>query len=226
MIATVEQLAFLQEVIHLIATLSLTGSRAPEDMPRPNLVGMIQADGRHYLCNGFHRVLVVARYTLRLVADVQCSLSDRILCGHADGAFVCMARLRLDAADRHHHAAGAVAPIRADRQVAQDVGCGCHLAGTGNLDLGSESAADETVVNKDQTIDQRSAYGIRKLKRSRTGSALGAIHGNEIRQDSRFEHRLAHAQEFASLADANLETRRFAATKPAEFSDEIAQPPG
>ena len=130
---------------------------------------------------------------------------------YAGRAVVGVAALRLDAADGEHKAARRVHPIGAEHQHAGDVERADDLAAGAYLDLVAQAAAYQRVMHEQQPFAQRHAHIVGKLKRRGAGAAFLAVHHDEIRQDAGVQHRLDDGDELPRVADAQLETDRFAA---------------
>jgi diguanylate cyclase (GGDEF)-like protein len=105
------------------------------DVVRRDVAGVCQARGLHQLLAAHAAsVLVKAVHPLGLVRHHQRLLAQRVLRGHAGGAFAGVAVLGLHAAQREHEAARAVAPVGAQRHHAGDVEGADDLAGAADAD--------------------------------------------------------------------------------------------
>ncbi len=122
-----------------------------------------------------------------------------------------MACLGLEAPQRKHEAARRVAPVRAERHRPGDIKGTDDLAARANLHLLPQVDADERVVDQLQSLLQRRAHMIREFKRSCASTAFLAVDDNEVRSQSRLQHRFADRKPFPRMTDAELETRRLSA---------------
>ena len=69
----------------------------------------------------FERVIMEAPNTFRFVGDGNGSLATCVLCRNTRRATICVARLRLDAAEGKHEATTGVAPVRTQREGSRNV---------------------------------------------------------------------------------------------------------
>ena len=90
-----------------------------------------------------------------LVGHHQRLLPQRVLGGDAGGALAGVAVLGLDAAQREHEAARAVAPVSAQCHQAGDVKGAHHLARRADADALAQAHAAQRVVHQQQAFLQR-----------------------------------------------------------------------
>ena len=79
-------------------------------------------------------------------------------------------------------------------------------------------------MDEGESLVERRPDRIGKLHRRGTGSALRAVHRDEVRRDPRRQHGLHDAQKLMALADAQLESDRLPAGCVAELFHEVEQP--
>ena len=116
-------------------------TRAAYDVVGRDLVGVQHASSLHQLLQCVQGLLVEVVDALGLVWHDQGLLAHGVLRGHAGGAVAGVARLGLQAAQRKHETARAVAPVGSQRQHACYVKCGDYLTGAANFDLVAQAHA-------------------------------------------------------------------------------------
>ena len=121
-------------------------------------------------------------------------LAHRVLRGDAGRAVTSVTGLRLDAAEREHEAARAIAPVGTERHHARHVEGADHLAGATELDPMPQVRAQQRVVHQQQRLLQRHADMVDELHRRRAGAALRAIDDDEVGRDAGLHHRLDDAE--------------------------------
>ena len=180
-------------------------------MVRAQLLRVRQAGGGDQFGQRLHGVLVEVRHARNLVVDHQRALALRVLRGHARGAAVRVAALRLDAAQREHEAARRIAPVGAQRQQAGDVEGRDDLARAADLDLVAQVGAHQGVMHQHQRFLQRRAHVVREFHGRGARAPFAAVDDDEVGRDAGFQHGLDDAEEFPRVADGQLEAGRLAA---------------
>lgn len=180
-------------------------------MVRGQLLRAADAGRRQHVRQRFHRILMEVIDALRLVRHHQRLLTQRILRRDAGRAVVGVAALRLDAADGEHKAARRIHPVGAEHQHAGDVKGADDLAAGANLDLVAQAAAHQRVMHEQQPFAQRHTHIVGEFERRGAGAAFLAVHHDKVRQNAGVQHRLDDGDELPRVADAQLETDRFAA---------------
>ena len=192
-------------------------------MPRTQVFCVCKPHRSHHLADTALGVAVEIVHPLRLVSRYKSFHEHGIGRRHTYGAFVGVALLRLNAANRHHHAASGVAEIGSQCEAFDDVESRGDFSTANDADAVPKIAAHQRVVDENQGFDQRGANRVGELQWCCTGSPLTPIHSDEIRSHDRFEHRFADRQKFAALAYAELEADRFAVGQLPELSDKLNQ---
>ena len=105
---------------------------------------------------------------------------------------------------------------------ARDVEGADDLAGGSRAGCASRRSAPTSVLcTSSRPSLQRRADVVGELQRRRAGAALGAVDDDEVGRDAGLEHRLADAEPFPRMADAQLEADRLAARQLAQPLDEL-----
>ena len=74
-----------------------------------------------------------------------------------------------------------------------------------------------------QELQKPEADRLRELRRRRAGAAFAAVHGDEIRVDAAFQHRLADREKLVAAPDAQFEADGFSAGQFAQPGEELEQ---
>ena len=207
--------------MHLREQFDLGGRDAPYQVLGFQLRRVLQARCRKHFGQGTQGIVVEVQHPLGFVRHHQRTLAQRVLRGHTGRALVGVAALRLNAADGEHEAARRVGPISANGQHAGNVERADDLAAGAQLDLVAQVQANQGVVHEQQPFAQRYANVVGELHRRRAGAAFLAVDDDEVGQDAGFQHGLGYAHELPRVAQAELETYRFAARQLTQLGNEL-----
>ena len=185
------------------------------------LCGVLKARRRKHFGQRFEGVGVELEHPLSFVGHHQGALAKRVLGGNTGWAFVGVAALRLNAANREHKAACRVGPVGTNGQHAGNIVGADDFAAGPELDLVAQVEADQGVVHKQQAFAHRCADVVGELYGGGAGTAFFAVNHDEVRQDAGFEHGLADPHELPRVAQAELEAHRFAARQLTQLRDEV-----
>ena len=128
---------------------------AAHDVVCRDVARVAQASGLHQLLQGMQRLLVKVVHPVGFVRHHQRLLTQRVLRGYACGAGPGVAVLRLDAAQRKHEAACAIAPVGANGHQPRNVKRADHFAGTPDADPVAQVHTPQGVVHQQQAFLQR-----------------------------------------------------------------------
>ena len=181
------------------------------DVVRRDVARVLQPGGLQQFAQGLQRFRMKVVDALGFVAHHQRVLADRVLRGDAGGAVAGVAGLGLQAAQREHEAARAVAPVGPQGQHAGHIKGGDHLAGATDFDAVAQARPAQRVVHQGEPFLQRRAHVVGELHGRGTRAALGAVNHDEIRRDAGLEHGFDDAKPFPVLAYAQLESGGLAA---------------
>ena len=150
-----QQCAFWQLARHKRRQRADSVVAAPaHDVVGGDIARVLQAGGLHQLLQRVQGLLVKVVHPLGLVGHHQRLLAQRVLGGDAGGALAGVAVLGLDAAQREHEAARAVAPVGAQRHQAGNVKGTHHLARRADADALAQPHAAQCVVHQQQALLQ------------------------------------------------------------------------
>ena len=166
---------------------------------------------------------LVVVHPLALVGDVEGTRPIRILGCDADRAVVGVAPLRLDATRRHHHRPGRVGVVGALNQALDDVVSGRDLAARPDPYPVPQTRSHQRVVHDHQPVGERKSNVVLVFQWRRGGSALGAVHNDEVGRHAFGQHRLAGRQHIDPGTDTQLEAHRFTAGQFAQSRHEQHQ---
>lgn len=156
------------------------------------LLGAFGAHRAHHAHGLVDGCLLRAAHPLALVADVKAAHPARVLSGHARGARVGVAPLRLDAPGSPHHRSRRIGVVRAPDDPRDDVAARRDLAARTRTDTVTHARAHEGVVYQHQPVRERHAHVVLELDGGGVGAPFRAVHDDEVRRGADFLKRLDH----------------------------------
>ena len=190
-------------------------------MVRRDTAGVLHAYSLHHLLQGEQGLLVKVVHPVGLVGHDQALLAQRVLGGDPGGAVPGVAVLGLDAAQREHEAARAVAPVGTQGHQASNVKSAHHLPRHADFDALPQAGTAQRVVYQQQPLLHWRAHVVSELQRCCAGAALRTVHDNEVGGDAGLQHGLYHGKPLPWVTDAELDTRRLATRELAQAGDEM-----
>ena len=147
----------------------------------------------------------------RFVVHDERTLSNGVLCGYTRGATPRVTGLGLDAANRKHEGACAVAPISTERHDA------CHVEGRNDFSRSTyfyfitDTQTNQGVVHQAKGFAQGCANMIDKFDGCCTCAAFSTIDHNKVRFDAGVHHGFGDGKPLPWMTDTEFEADWFAA---------------
>ena len=146
-----------------------------------------------------------------------------VLCGDPRRTIPRVTGLRLYATQGKHETSGAVAPVGAQRQGANNVKTADDFAARTQANLRAQVHAYQGVVHQTQALQHGHAHVVRKFQRRGPCAAFCTIDNDEIRGDAGLQHGLHDGKPLPRVTHAKLKAGGFTAAQGAQLLHKFKQ---